>query len=96
MGVCSGLFCWAQCNRQHPQKCKRETEVRGRGRPDHRAGDQGDGCEGTQAASAGFSEGRRGLSQGSQQPLGAGEDKEMNLLLAPPPKGMMDTLILPQ
>lgn len=36
------------------------------------------------------------LSQGSEQPLGAGEDKEMNLLLAPPPKGMMDTLILPQ
>ena len=37
------------------------------------------------------------LSQGSEQPLGAGEDKEMNPFLAPPPpKGMTDTLIFPQ
>ena len=48
----------------------------GAGRPDHKGGDRGDGCEGFQAASACFSGESRALSQGSEQPLEAGKGVE--------------------
>ena len=61
--------------------------MRGGGRPDHKGGDWGDGCEGIQAASACFSEGRRGLEPGKRAASRSWKDKEVSPLLAlPPPK----------